>query len=441
MISGATSKTYWWVARIKSIKGEWSIQWVQKLKLNDTDDMDHAFFKTLSRSSSNSIIHHLIVEELHSKGIGFLKLEDETVLEKFNISPHQSTSSSRTILALHNSGNLLPISASSTTLFLACSFSSDVKVNELHITIFGSLRGKSDTDAKSLLKLGVTVDPEKNQFYIESTVDLSNKLNTEENSLKTQLMLGSILETLTKMNSLINILEQVKSTELTVTSDSFDQLSFAVDPYYKPFLLKMQADNRSAFVLEAGEGETQNVQILVRLLNREFDQSGGALLGSLKYLKEAVSIFEAIDAIEQGMKPAAEFLLQNNLRRLQFEPKFISLNVVQFVFGINSTLPSAPKKIQRDRIAFTVSFKRDRFSKNPKLLLKFSMKDNFNSQNLKFKKLFETIFTASNEVQKEALSTNQTFMKLYYDFVIDISLLKPLMIRITGAFLEFLQAP
>ncbi|OBA22818.1 MED14-domain-containing protein [Metschnikowia bicuspidata var. bicuspidata NRRL YB-4993] len=441
MVSGLSSKAYWWVARLKSVKGEWVIQWVQSLDLSDTEEADHSFFKSLSRSSSNIIIHHLIVEELQRRGIGFLKLHDESVLEKFNLSHPHSHSASRTVLALHNDGNLLPIAASASTLFMACLFSGDGKLKELHTTLFGCFRNKSENYANSLLKLGVTVAVDKDQFQINSTVDLSNKLNTEDKPSNTVSMLGQVLDSLAKMNLLIKILEQVRSTDLKVTSSSFDELSFEIDPYYKPFLFCVHSEDDLSFSLRTGESEKKNVNTLVRLLNQELGQSAGALLGCFKYLKEAVILFETIDSVENQLKPASEFMLQNNFRRLHFEPKFISLNLFQFVFSLNSTHSSSPKKIQRDKIIFNVSFKKDRFAKTRKLLLKFSMKDNFNSQNLKFKKLFETIFTSSNEVQKQAMSLNQTFMKLYYDFVIDSALLKPLMDRITSAFLEFLKTP
>ena len=439
MVSGANLHTHWWVARLKSVKGEWIVQWVQNISLGDAE-MDHAFCRALARTSSNSIIHHLIVEELQAQDIAFVKLADESVLDKFDFSHPHAHAESRAVMALHNLNNLLPVLSLASTLFLACLFSLEGRANELHVTIFGPLRGKTENDARSLSKLGANVDLEKSQFHVHSTVDLSNRLNTDEPS-GAKSMLGPVLASLAKMNLLIKILEQVRSTTLTVTSSSYNELSFEVHPYYKPFILRVQSDNNLAFVLGAGAGEKGNVEILVRLLNREFDRSGGALLGAFRYLQETVSIFEAADAVQEELAPAHKYVLQNSLQRLHFEPKFVSLNLFNFVFGLNSTVSGAPKKIQHDKITFSVSFKKDRFAKNQKLLLKFSMKDNFNSQNIKFKKLFETIFAELNEVHKDAIAKKDTFMKLYYDFVIDCSLLKPLMIRITRAFVEFLGSP
>ena len=34
MISGVTTKSFWWVARIKSISGDWKIQWAQIIKFH-----------------------------------------------------------------------------------------------------------------------------------------------------------------------------------------------------------------------------------------------------------------------------------------------------------------------------------------------------------------------------------------------------------------------
>lgn len=448
MISGLSSKTYWWVARLKSMKCEWKIQWVQKLEFSSDEDLDYNFFNDLSNSCSNMIVDHMIMEELQARNIGYLKLTDQSALKKFPNMPQVdanevgSTFSSKheTIVALHNNGNLLPLAISSTTILLVVSLSSADNPSTLNLSAHGTIRGITPSEADTLLKINVVVDAEKETFQIKTTIDLSSKVNEAGDSGPAQLLLNLLFTDIEKMSSLITLLDELKKTKIDVTKNSLSEITFEVDAFYKLFHLKLPDNEHLSLALSTSDDERVHVKLLVRFLNQQISQSPNALVGSIRYLKEFVLVFKSINAIEQSLASKTPFKLQNKLSRLQFDVKFQNLNLVQFVFGVNSH-QSTVKKIQKDKITFTVSFKRNKFDKKHRSLFKFSMKDNLNSQNLKFKKLFELIFKSVFDMQKQSQDNPQkaVLLKLHYDFLMETSLLEPLMLRITEDFMTYLK--
>lgn len=72
--------------------------------------------------------------------------------------------------------------------------------------------------------------------------------------------------------------------------------------------------------------------------------------------------------------------------------------------------------------------------------MKFSMKENLNSQNLKYKPLFEMIFKAVGELQQEMQKDSEKgrLMKLNYDFLLDQRILETLLLKITDCFLNYI---
>lgn len=445
MISGLTSKVYWWVARLKSIKGEWKIQWVQKLKFGGEEDLDYEFFNTLSKSCSNMIVDHMIVEELQVRNINYVKVEDSATMNRFNLSLHAqsiSTSSNyETVVALHNTGKLLPISVSSTTLFLVVRLTTVDNATKLILTLRGTLKNISPSDVETFSKFNVIIHPEKDVFEILTSVDLSNKMSENNDNSSTVSLLDQLLDNVAKVNLLIKMLYQLKKTNILVTNNSVNEITFDIDPFYKPFHLNLPEGKSGLLSLTASPGEDENVQLLVGFINQQISESQEALAGSIKYLKEYVRIFKSVRAVKSVIKSNDTDRLPNNLQRLQFDVKFQNLNLMQFVFHSNYVTPAFPKKVLRDKIAFSLSYKRNAFEKGRRLLIKFSMKENLNSQNLKYKKLFEAVFKAMGEVQQENQKEHNkvVLMKLNYDFLIDNSLLEPLMVKVTECFLSFLK--
>lgn len=443
MISGLTSRTYWWVARLKSIKGEWKIQWVQKLKFGGEEDLDYLFFNTLSQSCSNMIVDHMVVEELNASKINYVKVDDVNVLEQFNIihSETLATSNYETVMALHNTGKLLPVAISSTTLFLIVRLDTVNNATRLILTINGPLKDLSGSNIETLRKLDVSIDSEKETFEILTSVDLSNKMSeTGENSSSPSL-LSDLFDNVAKVDLLIKMLYQLEKTNILVTNNSLNEITFDIDPLYKSFHLKLPEGKSGVLKLAASPEDDTYIQLLVGFINQQMSESHEALVGSIKYLKEVVPIIKSVRAVNDLFSAKNTEKLQNRLPRLQFDVKFQNLNLMQFLFHINYVNPSSPKKFLRDRISFAVTFKRNKFEKNQRLVLKFSMRENLNSQNLKYKKLFEAIFKAASELQQEYQKNNSKNMlvKLNYDFLIDSSLLEPLMVKVAESFLGYLK--
>lgn len=516
MVSGLTLKLFWWVAKIKSVKGEWKIQWVQKLPDAGDNDTDYKYFKSLSASSSNLIINQLVVEELEARDIRFLKLEKsfcKTYVELFNLPEsfldsnksmsvslrdHRSKSigeptglpnweangslndntmdekadgvnggqsdsldtSTSTLMALYNSGNLLPTSISATTFFLMVKLhecSSNFNSSLITLTVLGTLKG--GYNFKSLEKLGVKINPEKEQFEISTSVDLSQKI--DQDSPVTGAILGFLFENLKKVNLLIQVLSQLKKSDIKILNNQSHEITFSSNPFYKPFTLSVRdtsADSPEAHLksgslnclndselniilsLSTHKDEDKYVGLVVRMLNQEINRSSESLLGCFRFLEDYVNVFEAIKSINSELKKATHLELANKLPRLNFEPRFRSLNIILFAFKINSLASVLSKSVRRDTISFNVSFKRNKFDKPQRLLLKFSMRDNLNSQNLKYQKLFEFIFKDANDLIRNAIEEKAIFLKLNYDFVMSGDYLVTFMTHITQSFIKFLES-
>ncbi|KAK6463804.1 mediator complex subunit MED14-domain-containing protein [Scheffersomyces coipomensis] len=229
LISGISSTSYWWVARLKSISGEWKIQWIQKLKfqknnhyvedtsenqlsLNDgvePSSFNYEFFSSLSTSCSNMIIDHMILEELQARNIRFLKTDSvKQILEKFNISEipedeekkhyngdlkleeikdneDEEAEAEKTkplvyesIILIYNHNDLLPIYNSSTSLFLKIKLINANNVTQMKLKLFGNLRNLSIKNSpESFLQLNLKIDEVKNYFEIYDLINLSSRLN------------------------------------------------------------------------------------------------------------------------------------------------------------------------------------------------------------------------------------------------------------------------
>lgn len=439
MISGLTSKTYWWVARLKSIKGEWKIQWVQMLKVEEDEVFDYKFFTNLSNSCSNLIVDHMITEELQKRSIQFVKVSDRSVLDLFHIScgTDESTSDYENVIALHNTGNLLPVSVASNTIFLIVRLLSNKSSTTLNLKMCGKFSPISATDEETFSKLNVKINTQEQTFEFLCSVDLNSKVTKDGESITTYSLVGQLLGTVEKISLLIQMLNQLKKIDIKVTNNSISEITFDVDSFYKQFHLNLLSTGTAALRLAPSDDEDKLVKLVTRLLGEHMAESQTAIVGSIEYLKQFVPIFESIQQVKNTLRDQKLEKLPNKMDRLQFELKFSNLNWVQLLFLINLTSPGS-KKIQQDKIIFSLSFKRSKFDQSDKLLLKFSMKENLSSQNLKYKTLFEDIFHSASDLGKKYESL--AFLKLNYDFLMDPTLLKPLMTQITECFFKFLRS-
>lgn len=442
-IDGVALQTQWWVSRLKSMKGEWRIQWMQKLKPSQESGYSYAFFKDLSKLGSNLIVDHIIVEELQARKIDYISFSDEIAISHFDLPFKLETSPTKyeSIFVLFNQGKLLPVSVSSTSIFLRVLLSSDDLSTKMDLSLSGSLRNLSEADIGVLEKLDVDIKAEKEKFEIRSVVDLSRKLMDSQESDGAHKFLGKLFLHLEKVDLLVRLLYQLRKTNIFVTTTSINQLEFTIDPVYEQFHLKLPVNDQETPELTTGDHEEDSVKVLTRFLNRQIAESHEALVGSIRYLKEFAPVVGAAKKIRMHLLDKEIPKLPNKLSKLQFEVKLQHLNSFQFVFYHNTTNPNAPKKTQKNRISFAMSYATNKFDNEARLFYKFSMKENLNSQNLRYKPLFEMIFKAASELQQEIQkdSTRGLLVKLNYDFLVDHLILEALLLKIADCFLSYIQ--
>lgn len=471
LINGLTFQTYWWVARIKSIKGEWKIQWVQKLKFeNDPvnseeevvardQELNYEFFSTLSRQCSNLIIDHMIVEELQVRKIKYLKVS-LSVLQKFNLPKGDddelaSPTLYESCIILYNNDNLLPISNSSTSLFLKVKLVSVNNLTHMRLSLVGYLRNLPLENNNGFSKLNLKLYPDEKSFEIFELINLSDKMNetsgTESNGKA--LLLDTLFNNLNQVNQLIRILDELNKTDTAIISHSIDEILIQLkDEFYRPLTLKLPKDEGSKITFTASDDERNEVKLILTFLNKNLEYEDGSerldknslIIGEIKYLQEIVPILKTIFSVREFFEVNNSQRLPNGVKKLTFDIKFLNLNLVQLVFNLNHVDANSPKKIVKDKIIIGINFKNNKFSVEPnRILVKLSMKDNLNSKNLKYKKLFELIFKAINDFDKAHQNNNDkkmSLIKLNYDFLLDSFFIEPLMGKISECFLVYLSS-
>lgn len=438
MITGHNSKIYWWVARTKSIQGEWKLQWLKALPTEDMYDLDYQRLNSLSTSCSNLIIHHLITEELEQKNVEYLRMDQKEFLENFEIPFNSSFETFETVIALRNVGNLLPLTASSSTIFLVVNLSPFGSSTKLQLTMYGSLKGQKVSDLLSLSELGLKLHPDLNLFELLSSVGLNDNNDDSSETSSTHELLALLFDSLGKMGMLICIVDQLNKSGYAILDYTLDKVSFTIHSFYKPFTFHLGNGTKKAKIT-SDDNENQNVNLLLDLINRRLGSEDADLAGCFRYLEECVNIFRAAKIVSDALA-AKDTRLLNNLKRLHFDIKFQSLNKVQFVFNVNSVHTMLPKKIQKDRIIFAINFAWNKFYVHQKLLFKFSMTDNMSADNLKFRKLFEHIYRAFNDLQEKCREKKKALIKLNYDFLTEGDVLEVLMQRVIESFIVFLQS-
>lgn len=457
LVSGDSFKTFWWVARIKSIKGEWKIQWVQQLvfdKQIETSEeltLDYKFFNNLSSLCSNMITDHMVLEELQSKRIQYIKKQPREkaaeLLNKFQIDeiqneavkPEETNSPYvyESIIMLYNDNRLLPVSNSSTSLFLKIKLITLNNSTQMKLKLFGNLRNIPNTLAESFNQLNLHINKSQNYFEINDTVNLSNKIN--DSSIKETRLLDSIFLKLNVLNELIKVLYQLDQNNIEIVNSSIDSIQIKIDEESNNLTIKLPETDEK-FRLLGSNTESNEMKLIISYLNKYLLMTSkvqeNEIIGIIKYLKEITPIIKSIRSVRNLLDEKNKMKLTNGLNKLNFDIEFQNLNLIQFVYFLNNTNTNSNKKILKDKIVIKLNFMRNKFSKQDKLLLKLSMKDNLNSRNLKYKKLFELIYKGINEVDN---ANGLKITKLNYDFIVESLLINELMVKITDAFIHYLS--
>lgn len=468
LIGGVTSYTNWWVSRIKSINGEWKIQWIQEMKWAtdkpevpgtrvDPHSLNYDFFNSLSTMCSNMIIDHMILEELRLRNIKFIKVDAvEEMMKKFQITMNeesvvQNESKSKpiiyeSILMLYNQ-NLLPVYNSSTSLFLKIKLINLNNDTQMRLKLFGNLRNLVIKDLTSFSSLNLKVN-ENNGFEIEDLINFSTKLNGEDEKESNQ-MLDDIFQNLSKLSKLIKILDQLKKLKVEVLNNSINEVQINFHENFGHLIIDLP-DFKGSPQLRTNHLDN-DINLILQNLNKYLNNhpvhSVEAISIIISYLHEISPILKSVQDIKKSyMDPENQYRLHNGLTKMTFDIQLPTLNMIQLVFNFNYQMPNT-KKIFKDRIMINLTFKKNKFDTTNRNLIKLSLKDNLNAKNLKYKKLFELIFKAINtfdlEQQKKSKAEggpDSSLIKLNYDFLVNTSLIEELMKRISSCFLQYLQA-
>ncbi|EGW32049.1 uncharacterized protein SPAPADRAFT_138715 [Spathaspora passalidarum NRRL Y-27907] len=424
-INGINNSVAWYVARIKSIKGEWKIQW--KNKISHDSELNYGFFSGLATICSNMIIDHMIIEELQTKHIKYFKVDadkERKVLAKFGIKEKPSVEGTiyQSLIMIYND-ELLPINNSSTSLFLQIQLLSDHKMN---LTLFGNLRNLSIIQ-EDYSQLNLTIIEEN--FEFKDTVNLSTATMTERN------LLSKLFNNLNQFNKLIKILDQLNNNHIQIVSNTINDITINIDGNNLTILLPEES---TMCIQLTTTTENSQLRLILEYLNRYLHTTNtSSVIGIIKYLQTINPILNAITTINKLVNKQT-FRLSNGLSRLNFDVTLNTLNSIQFIFHISSSTNS--KKIIKDKITVNISFKNNKFDKQKRNLVKISLRDNLIDKNLKFKKLFELIFKSINDLeQTKKNDTSVALFKLNYDFLISGNILEELLERIGNSFISYLQ--
>ncbi|KAI5964317.1 RGR1 [Candida pseudojiufengensis] len=459
MINGITNKTYWWVARIKSIEGSWVTNHSQNLHSNP--ELNYQFFINLGKFTLQKIINHVILEEIKSRNIKFTEIneEDESLKEIFaNEAKDQSPSIDgyiiyKSMIKLEND-DLLPLQISSPYLFLQIQLvnqTNNNNQNKMHVKLLGKLQNSTIKNSSELTKLNLKIDENNKKFEISTSIDLNLIINENSSSTNDKNFLNPIFDNLNKLNNLLKIMDQLNENKFQILDNSMDNIIIKLNDDIDKLIITLPEQSSSSIRLSTITTLNWEIELIINYLNQYLKQSKSTnIIGILNYLIEINPIIKSIKHIQQTLNQQQiinqeEFKLSNGLNKINFDAIFNNLNQFQFMFNISSTIPNT-KKIQKDKILISISFKPNKYSTSKKSnLLKISFKNNLNLKNIKFKKLFELIFKNINEMERnkqdEIIKFNESnlILKLNYDFLISLNLIEEIMNRITKCFLQYLK--
>ncbi|KAI5959203.1 RGR1 [Candida margitis] len=485
MINGLTSTTAWWVARIKSVDANWVVSYLQNLVFNPS--LDYQFFKNLGKSTFKKIINHVILDELHANGIEYDHvLADEQKHENENENEAQTEDAKQvrnelvdlglvnskesqnqviiyqSIIKLQNT-NLIPIENSSSHFYLQVQLiNEDDNINKMNLNLFGKLKNLSIKNSPELAKFNLKIDHQKQNLEIATSVDLNSIINEHRDHQK-QRFLSPIFDNLSKLNNLLQILDQLNDHNIEILDNSMDSMVIKVNEAIDKLLIQLPQQPQNAIQIRTVETKPWEIEIIIHFLNQYLRQTRSTnIVGIITYLTNFDPIYRAVKQVQTLLREKGghntsspqhasqdDLKLSNGLNKIYFDAIFKNLNSIQFMFNLSSTIQNT-RKIQKDKILISLSFKQNKFNKSSrgqdqqqKNLIKVSLKNNLNSKNVKFKRLFELMFKSISELERNEndeiinLQENHLLIKLNYDFLISCNVIEDMMDRITKCFIQY----
>ncbi|CCG24053.1 Rgr1 protein [Candida orthopsilosis Co 90-125] len=481
MVNGLTSSTAWWVARIKSVDANWVVSYLQNLIYNPR--LDYEFFKNLGKSTFKKIINHVILDELRANGIEYdnvladeeqagdndaakevrseldgLGLTSAVSSGSENGSVNQVTVIYKSIIKLQNT-NLIPIENSSSHFYLQVELINEDNTNKMNLNLFGKLKNLSIKNSPEVAKFNLIIDHEKQNVEVATSVDLNSIINENQqhHHHQKQGFLNPIFDNLNKLNNLLQILEQLNNHKVEILDNSIDSVVVKVNEAVDKLLIQLPQNPKDAIQISAVNTKPWEIEIIIHFLNQYLQVTKSTdIVGVIHYLDEFDPIYRAVKQVQKllneqesgvstsGNAAADDLKLNNGLNKICFDAIFKNLNSIQFMFNLSSTISNS-RKIQKDKILISLSFKKNKFNSNDNQnLIKVSLKNNLNSKNVKFRQLFELMFKSISEMERNErdeiinLQENHLLIKLNYDFLISCNVIEEMMGRITKCFIQYL---
>ncbi|CAN3376894.1 hypothetical protein DIURU_001672 [Diutina rugosa] len=489
MLTGFSSKTYWWVARIKSIKGDWKLQWIERLRFdegaNDTVDnggpsekmesevsenhgsvnkgvepyhLTYRWFSDLSTACINMIIDHMLLEELRTRQIRYvtgantaelmtkLGISESALSEQeLELGSNDRPTTYESVVVIHNLGDLLPIEVSTNCLFLKVKLVSVGGVTSMNLKLMGSLKLNMNFAPGNVDSLNLRI--RDSTFEIFEDINLTNRINNETSANHPLTpLLEPVFNRLNKLNQLIKIFQQLEKNGMEVVENKLDKIIVKTDSSLGQNIQIRMPNNPLEAVkflpVDGSERSSPEITLILDYLNSYISASASpdSMLGVVRYIKEVTPILLSVQQVRQMVHNVSDTLLgPSRVPRLLFDIKISTLDIISFVFQINQWIgPSTKSKLTKDKIIINLSFKTNKFARCPTNLIKISLKDNINPENLRYKRLFELIFRSINEmkVSREA----QPIIKLNCDFLVSPSVIQDMMLKIAECFVVYLRS-
>lgn len=416
-------KVKWFVSRIKSIRGDWRLEWISPLDLKDLNedvkdfDTNFEFFNTLSDCCTSKIINNMIIEELNVKKVEYIDYKPSN--HKLNQYLNDGM-----IITIFNNDDYLPVQNCSNSIFLKIKLGNNETKNKvIELKLISELKFDGDINKIKLPNIKI----EDDHFEIFEVIDLDFNIN---NNLKQGNIFTRIFKILNKFNHLIKLLNELTTNNIKILEFS-NIIKIRVNDVFDELIIELPSDedkdNDNNYKLKFDK--QTNCKILIDFINKSINNH--KLIGIINYLNLITPIITSIDNLKASINKRFFHTLNNGLHKLYVNTKFYNLNNFELLFNINSINPQNNKKILRSKIVLNVKFKLNNFKTSNKLDLTVSLIDNLNIKNIKYKKLFELIY--------KTLKDDKDIINLNYDFIIDNRLFDKFLQDVGKCFINYIE--
>ncbi|EGV63460.1 MED14-domain-containing protein [Yamadazyma tenuis ATCC 10573] len=418
----------WFVSRIKSIKGEWKLEWVTNLGLIDSQ-LNFEFFNNLSVVCSNKIIDNMLTQELTIKNVKFIELAaNHSLLTQFHMESNSGKRNYELMILIYNGGEYLPVKNSSNSLILKIELVNNKESKLIKVRLMSKL--KLDSSKFNNLNLdNIKILERGGQQFIEIFQEINlgnNELNLDVNILE------GVFGSLNKLNYLITLMNEVIENNVEVLE--FNQcIKIKINEVFKQVYIEVPEKGMRNYHYRYDENEANDIKLIINYINKSISYDKPySLLSVINYFNQIMPLIQGIRKLRTHVDTkAASHKLSNGLCKLNFDLKFVNLNNLQLLFGLNYYNPNNTKKVQRDKIILTMRFKLNKFRVGNQLEMNLSLLDNINIKNLKYKKLFEMIFKSLNKYE-DAVNLN-------YDFIVGMPVVSEFLMDVGNCFLEYVE--